>query len=73
MELLPTMRDVADELLNCFDAVSRRYQLKDETTTLSEKLALSIKILTPKVWEHEEVQLILLHYRKLTKIIVIEC
>ncbi|VDM92216.1 unnamed protein product [Litomosoides sigmodontis] len=54
MELLPTMRDVAGELISCSDAISRRFQLKDETTTASEKLALSIKMLMPKVVEHEE-------------------
>ncbi|KAM3719912.1 Endophilin-B1 [Dirofilaria immitis] len=54
MELLPTIRNVADELMSCSDAVSRRFQLKDETATASEKLALSIKLLTPKVAEHEE-------------------
>uniref|UniRef100_A0AAF5PWM4 BAR domain-containing protein n=3 Tax=Wuchereria bancrofti TaxID=6293 RepID=A0AAF5PWM4_WUCBA len=54
MELLPTMHDVADELMTCSDAISRRFQLKDETTTASEKLALSIKLLTPKVAEHKE-------------------
>uniref|UniRef100_A0A8R1XL96 BAR domain-containing protein n=1 Tax=Onchocerca volvulus TaxID=6282 RepID=A0A8R1XL96_ONCVO len=54
MELLPTMRDVADELMSCSDAVSRRFQLKDETGTASEKLAIQIKLLTPKVAEHEE-------------------
>ncbi|OZC05263.1 hypothetical protein X798_07699 [Onchocerca flexuosa] len=54
MELLPTMRDVADELMSCSDAVSRRFQLKNETGTASEKLAISIKLLTPKVAEHEE-------------------
>lgn len=55
MELLPTMRDVAGELISCTDAISRRFQLKDGTAIASEKLALSIKILTPKVVEHEEV------------------
>ncbi|EFO14598.2 hypothetical protein LOAG_13919 [Loa loa] len=55
MELLPTMHDVMGELLNCSDAISRRFQIKDETTTASEKLALSIKILIPNVAEHKEV------------------
>uniref|UniRef100_A0A1I7VEC9 BAR domain-containing protein n=1 Tax=Loa loa TaxID=7209 RepID=A0A1I7VEC9_LOALO len=54
MELLPTMHDVMGELLNCSDAISRRFQIKDETTTASEKLALSIKILIPNVAEHKE-------------------
>ncbi|KAL3994196.1 BAR domain family protein [Acanthocheilonema viteae] len=54
MELLPMIHDVACELMSCSNAISRRFQLKDETTTASEKLALSIKILMPKVADHEE-------------------
>ncbi|CAG9535527.1 unnamed protein product [Cercopithifilaria johnstoni] len=54
MELLPAIHDATCELMSCSDAISRRFQLKDETTTISEKLALSIKILTPKIAQHEE-------------------
>uniref|UniRef100_A0A915Q875 BAR domain-containing protein n=1 Tax=Setaria digitata TaxID=48799 RepID=A0A915Q875_9BILA len=48
------MRDVADELMSCSNAISRRFQLNDERTTTSDKLALSIKLLKPKVAQHEE-------------------
>ncbi|VDN03224.1 unnamed protein product [Thelazia callipaeda] len=54
MELLPTIRAVADELMSCSDAISRKFHLKNETTITSENLAVSIKLLIPRVAEHKE-------------------
>ncbi|VDK48428.1 unnamed protein product [Gongylonema pulchrum] len=53
MEMLPTMRSVADELQERADAVSRSFQTKG-TTTFSEDLSVSIRLLIPQVSYHKE-------------------
>lgn len=58
MELLPTMRSVADELQECSDAVSRSFLARGETSTATENLAVSLKLLVPQVAYHKEVKTI---------------
>lgn len=54
IELLPTIRNVAHELQECSDAISRRFHIKGGTANASENIALSLKLLLPKVADHKE-------------------
>ncbi|VDM48071.1 unnamed protein product [Toxocara canis] len=57
MDLLPIMRDLADELQKCADAIATKFHLEESSASnVSENFAMPLKVLVEKISDHKEVQ-----------------